>query len=115
VTSEAHRPTRASANDPPQANPGGLVQLVFLVVWRTESEGDWRIARGFLSAEASTDQSRRLVRSGAEVVLIAACAIPLPRCSQEFATSIRRFQSDFLKSCTPRQDFRARIRQELDA
>jgi len=57
VTSEAHRPTRASANDPPQANPGGLVQLVFLVVWRKESEGDWRIAREFLSAEASTDQS----------------------------------------------------------
>jgi ketosteroid isomerase-like protein len=57
VTSEAHRPTRASANDPPQANPGGLVQLVFLVVWRKESEGEWRIAREFLSAEASTDQS----------------------------------------------------------
>jgi uncharacterized protein (TIGR02246 family) len=42
--------------DPTEASPGGPVRLVFLMVWRKESDGVWRIAREFLSAEAPTNQ-----------------------------------------------------------
>jgi len=38
--------------NPTDANPGGLVRLVFLMVLRKESDGVWRIAREFLSPEA---------------------------------------------------------------
>jgi ketosteroid isomerase-like protein len=42
--------------DPTEESPGGPVRLLFLIVWRKESDGVWRIARESLSADAPANQ-----------------------------------------------------------
>jgi ketosteroid isomerase-like protein len=39
--------------DPTESNPGQRVAMRFLMVWRKESDGVWRIAREVLSADPS--------------------------------------------------------------
>jgi ketosteroid isomerase-like protein len=43
--------------DPTEGSPGGPVAMRFLMVWRKESDGIWRIAAEFLSNEAPGNQS----------------------------------------------------------